>query len=378
MSDHRKHLWVRGGTALATLGMFYFAMFYLLIFISASLMNSLPSDSHFPAVVAVAFPATAILAFLFIFVNDYWKIEPARARRFFASLFPARTIPSADIASVLVDKAGGNVFALALKLKDDTTAVILNTNDLLWVESTARQIASILEVPVENRAEEASVRASEQGIWDRSLAEGTKEVPFYLQNIVEDSEYGMAEAEKAITEERSPDSITFRFEAGSFYHSPRHCTHNILVIASFLAFLTALFTLIYYQGPWWRHIINYTFIISSLVSGFLFYLSMRIIEKKAASVRVTRDDLTLAMEGSSPFSLPLASIMRMEAIISVTGHNRYTRETRPESGYLGILTGERLYSLEDVDFPVLQLLERRIKSAAREFLETPASPGATG
>ena len=318
----------------------------------------LADNPQFHLIISVIMLASVVLSFFFVFTRNYWKVETTGISCFYGGFFPLKTIPKERIHEIILTPSGNKQFSLSAVLTDKSSITIVEDRDLFKIELTGEKMASILNVPVENRA---AASGRESGKKEEDLAG----IPFYDQNVVTDDLTGYELAEKKITVEKTREGHLFTLPTMGIWGGTGQKQMVGLITGAFLPGFVAFLILLCNQKGLWGLLNNVVFMISLFLAVIFSYFALQKSRKKWVTVLVNKEQIVLGGTDIPPHSIPLSSIQQLEAI---TGNQAWGID-----GYLGIKTRDGSIGIQDVDFPVLQVMEHRIKQVVRELKQGKAS-----
>lgn len=357
--DNQSFIWVKGNAPLSLLGFILFAVVIVISNIGGAGQRFLANHPNYQQILAIVLFSSIFLSFFFVLTANHWKVEPEGLTCLYGRIIPLRRISAGEINGLLLEKGEKNLFTLSAVLPNEKVTMMRN-RDLFNIELTGEKVSAVLRASIENRA--AVPHSEERG----DGGEG-ESVPFYEQNLVEDAAHSTEEAAKRIVVELGEHSHTYRIPTqGVWSGSPPQDFMGYVTMASISGLIAGIILWVNIENPL-RLLNNLAFLGLTAVAVFFGRLAYKKMEKKWLTVQVNADEIILSGTSLPPHSIAVSSIIQLEAIVREVTYKNYTEEVIPASGYLGIKTKQNFIAIEDIDFPLLQVLEWSIKSSVRHF-----------
>lgn len=380
---------MKADAPLMVFGFFFFAVVIAFSRISDTFQHKIADDSALSTVFTIILLSSIALSFFFVFSHNYWKVGPSGLVCFYSAIIPHKRISKDSIQMIFMGNSNKK-FLLAIVMSDGSSLKLLEDTDMYKVEMTGEKIAEILDIQFDKKVKSSTCGSPDseketnyqQAAHTESEIQGT-EIPFYMINKVEDSLHLCHEAAVNLEIVKTSDGyvlVTPTKLVKSVWKSQSAGNFGCLIILTVLSGLLALFGLygLYesYQNQD-KSILSFVvpvFLISSVLALIFSYCTKKFSDryrKKIITFELKTDRLIVSGAGMPPSTFPFSSIMELEAVMTdeIEMPSRYSQRTDTDAvkGYLAIKTKEHLYSIEDIDFSVAQILEKEIKASVKEM-----------
>lgn len=380
---------MKADAPLVVFGFFFFAVVIAFSRISDTFQHKIANDSALSGVFTIVLLSSIALSFFFVFSHNYWKVGPSGLVCFYSAIIPHRRISKESIQMIFMGNSNKK-FLLVIVMSDGSSLKLLEDTDMYKVEMTGKKIAEIMDIHFDKKVKSTvcgypgseKETIYQQAEHTESEIQGT-EIPFYLTNKVEDSLHLCHEAAVNLEIVKTSDGYILATPTKlvkSVWKSQSAGNFGCLIIMTILSGLVALFGLFglyesyQYQDKSILSFVIPVFLVSSVLAMIFGYCTKKFSEryrKKKITFELKNDRLIVSGTGMPPSTFPFSSIIELEAVMTdeIAMSSRYSRsqDTDAVSGYLAIKTKEHLYSIEDIDFSVAQILEKEIKASVKEM-----------